>query len=177
MTIPENYLHEHRTARLTIRPLDETYIAPWARFLQDEDSTRYLSPFMSENAAENAKSWIVRQQERYREGTFGILALHDREENFVGQCGLIAQDVDGEQLLEIGYHLYPEYRGLGYASEAAAYFRDYAFENQIAPFVVSIIVKGNDASMAVARRNGMTPWKETRWRDLDVVIFKTENTR
>jgi [ribosomal protein S5]-alanine N-acetyltransferase len=174
MIVPENYLHKHQTARLTIRPLDETYIVPWTRFLQDEESTRYLSPFLSDDAAENARSWITRQQDRYREGTFGILALHDNGNNFVGQCGLIAQNVHGEQLLEIGYHLFPEYRGRGYASEAATYFRDYVFENAIAPFVVSMILKGNTASIAVASRNGMTSWKETRWRDMDVVIFKTE---
>jgi RimJ/RimL family protein N-acetyltransferase len=174
MNVPDTYLSEHRTGRLTIRPLDETYVEPWTRFLQDEASTRYLAPFLSDNASENAKTWITRQQDRYRDGLFGILALHDREENFVGQCGLIAQEVDGEQLLEIGYHLYPEYRGMGYAAEAAIYFRDYAFQNGIAPFVVSIILKGNEASMAVARRNGMTQWKETRWRELDVVIYKTE---
>jgi [ribosomal protein S5]-alanine N-acetyltransferase len=174
MKVPDTYLSEHRTERLTIRPLDETYIAPWTRFLQDPESTRYLIP-VSPDPAENARLWIERQQDRYRNGSFGIHALHDQHNNFVGQCGLIGQEVDGEPMLEIGYHLYPEYRGMGYAAEAATYFREYAFANRIAPFVVSIILKGNEASMAVARRNGMELWKETHWRDVDVMIFRVNN--
>jgi RimJ/RimL family protein N-acetyltransferase len=174
MKVPSSYLSEHRTARLAIRPLDETYIEPWTRFLSDAESTRYLIAF-SQDPAKNAKLWIERQLDRYRNGTFGILALHDHANNFVGQCGLIRQEVDGESILEIGYHLYPEYRGMGYAAEAATYFREYAFAHNIAPFVVSIILKGNEASMAVARRNGMELWKETHWRDLDVMIFSVNN--
>ena len=174
MNVPDNYLSEHRSARLTMHPIDETYIEPWTRFLADETSTRYLIP-ISPDPAENARLWIERQQDRYREGSFGILALHNEEGNFIGQCGLIRHEVDGEPVLEVGYHLYPEYRGMGYAAEAATYFREYAFANRIAPFVVSIILKGNEASMAVARRNGMELWKETRWRDVDVMIFRVNN--
>jgi [ribosomal protein S5]-alanine N-acetyltransferase len=174
MNVPNTYLSEHRTERLTIRPLDATYIEPWTRFLENPESTRYLIA-SDPVPAENARIWIERQLERYRNGTFGVMALHDTNGSFVGQCGLISQQVEGEPLLEIGYHLYPEYRGMGYASEAATYFREYAFANRIAPFVVSIILKGNEASMAVARRNGMELWKEANWRGLDVMIFRTNN--
>ncbi len=39
------------------------------------------------------------------------------------------QNIDGEQLPEIGYHIHKDFWRQGFATEAAAAVRDWAFEN------------------------------------------------
>lgn len=59
-------------------------------------------------------------------------------------------------MLEVGYLFRMEFWHHGYALEAAAACRDYAFEKLGAEAVYSIIRENNGPSRAVAERNGMT---------------------
>jgi RimJ/RimL family protein N-acetyltransferase len=172
MHVPENYLSEHRTQRLYIRPLTEAHISPWITFLQDEEAVRLFPEDRKNDPENNAAEWIAGQLKRYSDGRFGLLALHLEDGTFVGQCGLLKQEIDGESLLEIGYHLLPGHWGNGYATEAAVYFRDYARRHAIAPFVISIIHRDNARSQAVAGRNGLRPWKETIRNEQPVILFR-----
>jgi len=170
MIVPSTYLTEHRTERLTMRPLTAGHMEPWIAFLRDKDAVRYF-PERGEHPEESAKAWIDSQLLRYVEGRFGLLALYLEDGTFIGQCGLIPQQLDGETVLEIGYHLFPEFWGNGYASEAATWFKNYAQEHKTAPVVVSIIHTDNLLSQAVARRNGMQPLKTSEWNGKKVIVF------
>ena len=173
MTIPSDYLELHQTERLVMRPLGEEHILPWVDYLRDERAMRYFPDYIRLEAETQAPAWIQRHQDRYASNRFGFLALHLPDGTFVGQCGLLLQEVDGEVLLEIGYHLFPAHWGKGYATEAATYFKEYARKHKLSPFVVSLIHPDNTPSQAVAKRNGMTPWKESAWQDLRVIVFRT----
>jgi RimJ/RimL family protein N-acetyltransferase len=170
----DTYLHTHQTDRLTIVPLTDTHISGWIRFLQNAESTRFFPEYLHTFAEREAEIWIKRQQQRYQDGAFGLLALHLKDGTFIGQCGLLTQEADGETILEIGYHLFAEFQGNGYATEAATYFKHYARQLAISPFVVSMIHRDNTLSQAVARRNGMSPWKSLEWRKMPIVIYRTE---
>jgi [ribosomal protein S5]-alanine N-acetyltransferase len=172
MIVPGNYLSEHRTKRLFIRPLKEKHISPWIDFLRHPEATRLFPEDRKKDPENAAAKWIEGQQERYTDGRFGLLALHLEDGTFIGQCGLLKQELDGDTFLEIGYHLLPEYWGKGFATEAAAYFRHYAKEHAIAPFVISIIHRENLRSQAVAGRNGLQPWKETSRGGQPVTLFR-----
>ena len=74
----------------------------------------------------------------------------------IGQCGLTMQEVGDSEVLEVGYLFRMEFWHHGYALEAAAACRDYAFEKLGAEAVYSIIRENNGPSRAVAERNGMT---------------------
>ena len=43
---------------------------------------------------------------------------------FIGDCGITIQDIDGEMLPEIGYHIHKKYWRKGFAKEAARAVRD-----------------------------------------------------
>jgi [ribosomal protein S5]-alanine N-acetyltransferase len=73
----------------------------------------------------------------------------------VGDCGLEWQEVAGETLPELGYDLRRDAWGRGYATEAARAVRDHAFGALGLAAQVSAIRRGNDRSVAVARRVGM----------------------
>lgn len=101
------------------------------------------------------KSWLAKQLERYREVGFGLNGLITKEGGvFVGQCGVTMQEFEGRMVHEVGYLLSRRYWKQGYAVEAAAAARDYAFTVLHAPFVCCQIRDTNEASQKVAERIG-----------------------
>lgn len=126
-------------------------------------------------SAERAESWIQSQLDRYAAGTYGMCALNLKETGeFIGQCGLLTQQVDGVQEIEIGYHLLREHTGNGYATEAAQHLKNYAFRTGLCESVISIIDELNFPSQAVAKRNGMEEDFRTNWKGSNVIIFRVK---
>jgi RimJ/RimL family protein N-acetyltransferase len=122
---------------------------------------------------EKCRQWFIKINWRYENMQGGMNVLTDkRSGEFVGQCGLLVQNVDGIEELEIGYSLMPESRGLGYALEAAGKCRDYAFRNDFTDSLISIIHPDNVASQRVALRNGMQLSKQTVYNGLPVNIYR-----
>ena len=78
---------------------------------------------------------------------------------FLGQCGLLVQDIDGDKRLEVGYSLLPQYYGKGYAIEAARFAREHAFakayDKDFDNLIVSMIHVENEPSIKVATKNKM----------------------
>lgn len=110
--------------------------------------------------------------QRYEELGHGFWACVRKDDDaFLGNCGLLVQDVEGESLIEVGYHFLRKHWGHGYASEAAIACRDHAFETLDIDRVISLIVDANTPSIKVARRNGMTLRGQTRKWDLDVGVY------
>jgi len=92
----------------------------------------------------------------------------------VGQCGLLVQEVDGTEELEIGYSILPKFWNRGYATEAAKKCRDFAFINSYTDSLISIVHKENIKSEKVALKNGMLQTKQTVFKDMPVNIFRID---
>jgi RimJ/RimL family protein N-acetyltransferase len=75
---------------------------------------------------------------------------------FVGQCGLIPQNIRGRDEIEVGYLFRRLHWGHGYATEAACACRDHAFELLPIERLVCFIGPRNGRSKQVASRIGMT---------------------
>ncbi len=120
--------------------------------------------------------WFDKQQWRYANNKGGALALVDKVTGaFVGWCGLLIQEVDGLQEVEVGYSIIPEYWGNGYATEAARKCLDEAFGRQLARSVISIIQINNIPSQRVAEKNGMRIDRETKHHGNPVFIYRALN--
>jgi RimJ/RimL family protein N-acetyltransferase len=103
--------------------------------------------------------------------------LIEKETNaFVGQCGILVQEVDGKEEMEIAYAILPAYRNRGYATEAARKCLDFAFENNFANHLVSIIHTENKRSERVAQKCGMKPLRRSIFMDRPVTIYTIEKT-
>ncbi len=57
---------------------------------------------------------------------------------------------------EVGWTISPDHLGQGYATEAARASLHYAFETLSWPQVIHVIMEGNEASIAVAKKIGST---------------------
>ncbi|GAB2902897.1 GNAT family N-acetyltransferase [Neomicrococcus lactis] len=93
---------------------------------------------------------------------------------FIGDCGLTWQRIDGDEDLEIGYHVRPELQGQGLATEAAQASRDLAISLGHRR-LISIIHPDNIASRRVAEKVGMQVDRETVSRTgIPVVVYAGE---
>lgn len=140
-------------SRLTFREMTDADLDDLAALLGDADVMRfYPRPF----TRSEARDWIARNQRRYRENGFGlwIITMRDSGE-FVGDCGLTLQPVDGADELEVGYHVSNSMQGRGYATEAAAASRDFARDVLGASRLIAIINPLNVPSQRVAAKTGL----------------------
>lgn len=159
--------------RLSFRQLEQSDFNEWLKFCEDNTSLRYIWLTDNDSAYEKCKMWFERVFNRYDNHLGGMNALIKKDNNeFVGQCGLLIHTVDGIEELEIGYSLMPEYRGIGYALEAAKKCKDYAFENNLTNSLISIIHIDNKESEKVAIKNGMKLDKTTTYNNSRVNIFR-----
>ena len=141
------------TERLVLRKMDQNDLPALKKILQDKEVMYAYEHAFSD---EEVLLWLENQLRRYREDGFGLWAviLKDTGE-MIGQCGLTIQDWEGRKVTEIGYLFQKAFWHNGYATEAAAACREYAFKNLHLDAVYSIIRENNFASKQVAQRNGM----------------------
>lgn len=122
----------------------------------DPQVARYLTAAglpWSEAAARTAlEHWIDLFQTR----RLGKLRVHRKSDGaLLGRAGYGIHAPTGEP--EIGYSLYPQFWGQGYATEAAAGLRDWLFAETKHDHFIGMADSRNAASLAVLARIGMTP--------------------
>ncbi|MBO4844770.1 MAG: GNAT family N-acetyltransferase [Lachnospiraceae bacterium] len=107
------------------------------------------------------REWIERNMNRYRQNGFGLWAvcLKDTGE-MIGDCGLTLQNIEGDMLPEIGYHIRKDCQHKGYAKEAAMAVKNWAFSNTGYPALYSYCKYTNVASYKTAESIGMRFLKE-----------------
>lgn len=165
-------LDGEESERLLFRRVSLDDYTEWLEFFKNPATSRHWIANYDTPQVECTK-WYKRQFERYAQGHGGMNALIEKKSNlFVGHCGLVKQVVDGIPELEIAYSLLPIFWNKGYASEAAAKCKDYAFENNLARSLISIISLTNKESEKVALKIGMTLDKTTIYHANEVNIFR-----
>jgi ribosomal-protein-alanine N-acetyltransferase len=160
------------TARLVLRELVAEDADALALVLSDPEAMRYY-PAPYDRAG--VEQWIARNQRRYADDGVGLWAMALKTSgDVIGDCGILRQQVEGEYLYEIGYHLRRDFWGEGLATEAAVACREWGFAHLGAARLISLIRPENVASGRVAARNGMTIWKEVEWRGLRHYVYSVE---
>ena len=104
---------------------------------------------------EEAGQWISWNEANYAEHGYGLWIVETHDGEFLGDCGLTWQEVNGRLELEVGYHMRTDVQGRGYASEAAAACKDLARDVLHVQQLVAIIHPDNAASLRVAEKIGM----------------------
>jgi RimJ/RimL family protein N-acetyltransferase len=100
-------------------------------------------------------AWISWNQKNYADHGYGLWIIETLTGDFVGDCGLTWQQVNGVRKLEVGYHVGTTWQGRGIATEAATACRDFASEHIGVSELVAIIHPENRASERVAEKIGM----------------------
>jgi ribosomal-protein-alanine N-acetyltransferase len=160
------------TDRLYLREMQQSDFGSLCKILQDEDTMYAYNGAFSDD---EVQEWLDRQIYRYQKWNFGLWAVILKEtDEMIGQCGLTMQPWKDAEVLEIGYLFERSFWHKGYAIEAAAACKKYAFEVLKADEVCSIIRDTNTASQNVAVRNGMAvvdTWTK-HYRGVDMPHFR-----
>ena len=166
-------LTNQQTERLEFRLLERDDFNTWLKLFQDGNVAEFLGFGNIPTPEKQCEEWFRLQEKRYSKDLGGMNVLIEKESgNFVGQCGLLVQEVDDKKELEIGYSILSEFRNKGFASEAAQKCRDFAFENDFSESLISIIHVNNISSQKVALKNGMSVGNRTIYKEMPVNIFR-----
>jgi RimJ/RimL family protein N-acetyltransferase len=142
-----------------------------AALLGDRDVMRYY-PRPKDRG--EALAWITWNQELYQREGFGLWVIALRETGeFVGDCGLTPQEVDGTVDVEVGYHVRTDLQGRGYATEAAAACRDHARDTLGVERLIAIIHPANLPSQRVAEKIGLAYERDAVYGAGPVRIYAT----
>jgi len=146
------------TRRLVLRRLTLDDADLLLAIFSDPVAMRYYD---STRDRDQTLGWIRWNLAMYEQRGHGMWAAFEREgRRFVGQIGLVAQEVQGNTETELGYLLQRSCWGRGFATEAARGCRDFGFRELDCDRLVSLIDPLNEPSRSVATRVGMRPERE-----------------
>lgn len=166
-------LENQESKRLRFRTLRESDFEWWMEFASNQEATQFFDFTGDLNSKEFCRLWFDKVFERYKNNSGGHNVLVEKETGEpVGMCGLLIQNVDGIEELEIGYSIHPKYWNRGFATEATRKCKEFAFTNNFAESIISIVHIDNVASAKVAQNNGMTLDKTTEYKGIPVDIFR-----
>ena len=89
----------------------------------------------------------------------------------IGDCGCFVRELEGNVELELGWHVRRDLWGKGYATEAAGYCIEYAFQKLDAERIIALVRPENRSSCRVAEKIGMACEKTIFWRSYDHCIY------
>jgi RimJ/RimL family protein N-acetyltransferase len=154
------------TERLYLRAVAPEDVEELVRLHDDPEVAKYMGV--------RDRDWyewrVEASQEEWAERGHGFVVVLDAGSGgFLGRTGLKYWPEFGET--ELGWVLRPEARGRGFATEAARAVLDRGFENLEVPYITAMIRPGNDASVAVAERLGMSAGREDELNGDPLVVY------
>jgi ribosomal-protein-alanine N-acetyltransferase len=158
------------TERLILRPMTPGDLAAYAAFNADPEVMRYMGG--RPRTREQTESELTSILHGYRERGFGFWAVErKRDRAWLGRAGLLLQELEDGENVELAYGYARAHWGQGYATEAAVAIRDYAFTRLGLPGLISIVHIENLASQRVAEKAGLHFQRKSVSRGFDVRIF------
>ena len=129
-------------------------------FYSDPDVVKYI-PDAPRTYAETKEEleWFLNGHPKFPE--LGLWAtIHKQTGEFIGRCGLLPWTIDEQQEVEVAFALSKAYWGQGLATEVAQALVHYGFEHLQLSRLICLIEHGNQASIRVTTKLGMTFEKE-----------------
>ncbi|MBN9305409.1 MAG: hypothetical protein BGO82_02855 [Devosia sp. 67-54] len=151
------------TERLVLSGWRREQLDDLVRLHGDPEISRYFTAsgaaWSRETCAQSLAHWI----ELFETQRLGKLRVTRKADGvLLGRAGFGVYEVTGEP--EIGYALFREHQGHGYATEAASALRDWIFRATDWDHFIGFADVRNAPSLAVLRRIGM---RETHVADVD----------
>ena len=158
------------TERLLLRRPQPGDLSAYSELFSDPEVVRYTGGVTkTRSESELALQRMIRHWEDFEIGLFSVIRKGD--DRVLGRVGFLLWDVEswqhamlrpprGETETEIGWTLARPHWGRGYATEGAEAARDWAGQELGVLRLVSLIQRGNEGSVRVARKLGETLERE-----------------
>ena len=163
---------ELRTERLVLRPVDHGDLDGYAAMYADPEVLRYLGDGSAATPEETAE-WHERTLRRNAAEGWRMRSVFLHDGTFVGRCGIAVPELAHGVEREVGL-IAREHWGRGYATEAATAVRDHALDTLGLRRLVALIAPGNDASVRVASKLGMTFEREVPFHGRRTMLYVLE---
>ena len=147
-----------QTDRLILREYTMNDFTALYEIMSDAETMQhYPAPFDEART----RRWIEWNLENYQKYGWGLWAVVLKESGeFIGDCEITLQNINGQLLPEIGKKKKKKYWRQGFAKEAALAVRDWVFENTDYDTIYSYMKYTNVASYSTALSNNMKKVKE-----------------
>ena len=155
------------TERLILRRMSFDDWPDYASMLASKRSAHMGGPYDTEGA------WAMFCRDAAQWDLFGVGALMMDEKSTghcIGQVGINFGPLFPEY--ELGWLVYPDAEGKGYAFEAATALRNWAFNARGLPTLVSYIAPENDRSITLAERLGAVLDQTAQRPDPNDLVFR-----
>ena len=158
------------TERLLLRRPQPSDLSAYSELFSDPEVVRYTGGVRkTRSESELALQRMIRHWEDFEIGLFSVIRKGD--DRVLGRVGFLLWDAEcwqhamlrpprGETETEIGWTLARPHWGRGYATEGAEAARDWAGQELGVLRLVSLIQRGNEGSVRVARKLGETLERE-----------------
>ena len=157
------------TNRLRLREYTMGDFSALYEILSDAETMKYYPRPYDENGVLRWINWCL---DSYAQNGFGLWAMELKSTGeFIGDCGISLQKIDGEIVPEIGYHINKNHWRQGYAKEASAAVKNWLFENTDYNCVYSYMNSENVASYSTAKSNGMRKIKEYNDGEENLLVY------
>ncbi|MFC6632735.1 GNAT family N-acetyltransferase [Microbulbifer taiwanensis] len=148
------------TPNLVLRQLTETDAPLMLAILNDPDFLRNVGD-RGVRTEEDARRYIADgPMAMYRQYNFGMFRVEHQDGTAIGLCGLVKRD--GLDDVDIGFAFLPDYRGQGYALEAAQAVMQYGREVIGLRRIVAIAQPDNEPSVRLLEKIGLSAEKTIR---------------
>ena len=155
--------------RLRLRGWEERDFAPYLDLVSDPERMRYVGAGVM--TATQAQITYRDMREQWMTRDIGIFVISERNSGRpLGFTGLFESPMLDEP--ELCWSLFPGCEGMGYASEAAALARDWAFRQKGIGPLMSLVHPENRPSRAVAERLGATVERESTWLGKPRLVYR-----
>ncbi len=164
------------TERLILRPFREEDLDDEFSIVGDSETMSFYPRAFSKEEVAEIIAENIRTFETSGYGLFAVVDKHSCE--YVGDCGITIQVIDGEEEFEVGYRIRKEYWGQGLAPEAARAMVEYGFKKLRLKRLCSYMAKEHHQSRRTAEKAGMTLQKEyrnSRNRDILTTVYVIHN--
>ena len=141
------------TEHLLFRPLTLSDLDDLTALYADPEVMRFLGGPRSKDEVQRVLNRYIQEYQIYGHSFFATIQKSDQR--FIGHCGLLNQEVEGQPEVELGYVLAPQYWQRGLALEGTQALKDYGLQQLGFPRLISLIPPGNTASIHIAEKIGM----------------------
>ncbi|GCF09540.1 GNAT family N-acetyltransferase [Dictyobacter arantiisoli] len=141
------------TEHLLFRPLTLSDLDDMTALYADPEVMRYLGGPRNRAEVERVLNGYIREYQIYGHSFFATILKSDQ--SFIGHCGLLNQEVEGQQEVELAYMLARPYWQNSLALEGTQALRDYGLQQLGFPQLISLIPAENSVSIHIAEKIGM----------------------
>lgn len=171
--VEKNCSMKIETSRLYVRPYEEADLRDALAVLGDRETMSFYPQVYSEEQVAAMIRQSIETHRRYGYGRFAVIDKLSGE--FIGDCGITIQDIDGKEEHEVGYRIDKSRWGRGYALEAAAAVVKYGFEVLALSRLCSYMASDHRQSRRIAEKLGMTlekQYRNSRNRDFLTCVYE-----